>query len=208
MIDPITQYIINEGYVLSDKTISVNLSEFESGKNNKLLVIGVMGSGKTTWAEHLAKRMKVKWRSIDSMYYALHKKYFKGKPGIPENKRALNIMVRKEVIKILQGNERLIMEGVDFIDIYREQPGYRKLMLKQSMILMGMSSLRGGIRGGQRNMSREGGEGWRELYWMPKINMKELESTLKLLRKDAKKIPGAKIEAYEIPSLRSWIKGN
>jgi len=62
---------IQEGYVLSDKTISINLSKFQSGIKKKLLVLGVSGSGKTTLGEKLAKQLKVKWISIDSLYWRI-----------------------------------------------------------------------------------------------------------------------------------------
>jgi len=49
----INEYLqqIQEGYLFSDKTISVNLDDFESGKNNKLIVVGVLGSSKSTVGE-------------------------------------------------------------------------------------------------------------------------------------------------------------
>ena len=217
MIDPITQYMLSEGYVFDDKTIAVNLYEFESGKKNKLLLIGHMGAGKTTWAEFLSKneaymvngryparKPRVKWQGIDYLYWTLFKKHFRSK-GLkqtdPEVKKELIKLVRKEVIKLLKSNERIILEGVDFIDLYREAPEYRKLILSQPMILIGLSALRAGIRGGIRNMGRGDGEGWRELYWMTQINMKEFESTFKMMRRDAKSLPNAVVEPYKIPSL-------
>lgn len=216
MIDNITKYILNEGYVLSDKTISVNLDKFESGESNKLLIIGVCGSGKTTWAEFLSKNMarmvkgkyparlpRVKWRSIDTMYWTLSQKTdFKDIQNDTEAKKALiRKLVRKEVIKLLKNNDRMIIEGADFIDIYRDEPQYRKLILNQPMIVLGISALRAGIKAGIRNMNREGGEGIRELYWMSMININDLQGPLNMMRKDITKLSNVNIEGYRIPKL-------
>jgi len=48
MIDPITQYILNEAYILSNKNLEYKLDDWKSGKNKVLLVTGYSGSGKTT----------------------------------------------------------------------------------------------------------------------------------------------------------------
>ncbi len=205
------QYI-QEGYILSDKTIGVNLDKFESGESNKLLIIGACGSGKSTWAEFLSKNMtrmvdgkypprlpRVKWHSIDHMYYKLVKKDMKAIQT--DDRHKFCEIVRKEVIKLIKNSERMIIEGVDFIDIYREQPQHRKLILNQPMIVLGISALRAGIRAGIRNMKLENREGIMELYWMTKINMRWLQKTLNLMRKDIKKLPNAKIENYEVPKL-------
>ena len=200
MLDPITQQILNEGYLLSDKTISVNLSDFESGEKNKLLIVGTAGSGKTTLGEKLAKTYKVKWISIDSLWWRLKEKYYKGaKPK--EVREKVRKKIIEEVIKYLKSNERLIIEGIDLLEIYKWLPKYRKLILNQTMIILGLSSLRAGIRAGHRNRKREGGEGWRELYWMAEMNMRRIEPLLKMLRNDIMKLPNVKIEKYEIKEL-------
>ena len=196
MIDPITQYILNEGYLLSDKTVSVNLSKFQSRKNNKLLIIGTSGSGKTTLGEILSKRYKVKWISIDSLYWRMKQKYFKDNDNMKGIEPELKEKVRKEVIKYLKSNERLIMEGIDLVELYIEEPKYRKLILNQSMIILGLSSLRAGIRAGIRNKKRED-EGWMTYYWMVKFNFKRIEPLIKRFRKDVMNIPTSDIEEYK-----------
>jgi hypothetical protein len=214
MIDPITQYIL-EGYLFNNKTIAVNLPDFEKGINNKLIIIGNMGSGKTTWAEFLSKNKaymvkgryparlpRIEYRSADNIWFNLHQKYFKGKPSTKENRAKMKKLVAVELNKLLHAKKRIIMEGVDFLDMYRDNPQHRKYMLKQSMIIVGMSSLRAGIRAGKRNK----GEGEDEpigklMYWMSTRNMKEHEGVLTKLRKDVRQIPGVFIEPYEIPSL-------
>jgi hypothetical protein len=189
---------IQEGYILSDKTISVNLDDFESGKNKKLLIIGMSGSGKTTLGEKLAKKYRVKWISIDSYWWRLRQKYFKDAPNTDETERKLIKKLVEFVIDTIKNNERLIIEGVDILNIYSEFPKYRKIILNQSLIILGLSSLRAGIRAGLRNRKREGGEGWRELYWMVKFNMKHFETILKAIRKKVQSVPSNDIKLYKI----------
>ena len=57
---------IQEGYLFSDKTISVNLKHFEQLGEHKLLIVGVLGSGKTSLGEYLAKKYKVDFFSDKS----------------------------------------------------------------------------------------------------------------------------------------------
>ena len=199
MINSYLQYL-QEGYLLSDKTISVNLDQFIEGHNKKLLIMGNTGSGKTTLAEHLAKKYKVKWKCIDSMYFRMRYDIPETEE-ISERKKRLKQKVQSKVIELLKNNERMIIEGWDLSEIYKEQPKNRHLILKQSMIVLGISALKAGIRAGIRNKNREGGEGWKELYWMTKINFKELEPVLKMLRKDIKRMPNGFVKEFKIPKL-------
>jgi adenylate kinase family enzyme len=191
MIDIITQYILNEGYVLSDKTISINLSKFQSGIKKKLLVLGVSGSGKTTLGEKLSEQFKVKWISIDSLYWRIKQRDFK---NVNETKEQLVKKVHEEVISYLKSNERMVIEGIDILELYHNEPKYRNLILKQPVILLGISSLRAGIRAAKRNRERED-EGWMSYYWMQKFNW-NIEPLLKQFRKDVIAIPGVEIKEY------------
>ena len=203
VMDSIICWIKHEGYIFGDKTIAVNLDKFKNGKFNKLLILGVCGSGKTTLSEYLSNTVykNIKWRSIDSMYWRIQQEHFKGVKRTPEIQKEIIRLVKKDTIELLKNSERWIIEGADLIDIYKEYPQYRKLILNQSMIILGMSSLESGIKAGIRNMKRQGGEGWREMYWMVNINIKELQGPLNLIRKDVKNLPNVKIEEYNIPKL-------
>lgn len=56
MIDLLTEYILQKGYILNDTTISCDLFKFESGESNVLLIAGLSGAGKTTLGRKLAKK--------------------------------------------------------------------------------------------------------------------------------------------------------
>ena len=198
MIDPITQYILNEGYILSDKTISVNLSKFISRETNHLIIVGVLGSGKTTLGEELAKQLKVKWYSIDSFWRRLKQEHFKEAKSYQditnEEWDKLDDLFYKKTINLLKSKERFIIEGINLLD-----ERYRQYIINQSMIILGMSSIRAGIRAGIRNKKRgDDGGTWRLLYWMPIQNMKLCEPRIKKLRNDVKKIYNVDIQKYKI----------
>ncbi len=211
MIDFYLQYI-QEGYILSQSPISVGLEEFENKENDKLLIIGLCGSGKTTLAEFLSthkpfpvdnkyplKYPKDNWISCDTLFYRIWQKKFKGIKLTKELKKQLTIETQKEVIKILKSPKRTILEGVELIEIYRDFPQYRKLILNQSIILLNTSTIMSSIQAGLRNMAREGGEGWREIYWFMKINIKQFQRTLKLIKKDIKS-NNLDYQPYKIPN--------
>jgi len=199
MIDPITYYLL-EGYLFSNKDISVDLDKFESGSKNKLLIVGTTGSGKTTLAEKLSKKYKSKWISIDSMWWRLRQKYFKNAPETDETERKLIEKIVKFTIDSIKGKDRLIIEGVDLLNIYSEYPKYRSIILDQTMIILGLSSLKGGIRAGRRNASRgdEDISSFKASYLMTKFNIKHIEPILNKLRKDVSKKSDSKIEEYKI----------
>ena len=185
MINEYLDYI-QEGYLFSDKTLSVRLKDFESGKNKKLLVFGPCGSGKSTLGEKLSKKYNVPLLSIDQMFWS--KKYqFKDEVDLPKKKRKKQTTaIRNALIKMLSNNKRIVIEGVNWIDIYRDHKNNRPLILKQSLIILGLSSWRAGIRAGKRNMRH--GEKWTELYNMTKTNYQYLEKWLGIIRKDVKNI--------------------
>jgi len=193
-MDPITRYRLTEGYVFSNKTISVNLSEFESGRINKLLVIGVMGSGKTTIGEQLAKRYRCKWISTDSFWWRLKQKYFQ---DIEMNKAELEEKIQpyfeKEMRKYLMNNERVIIEGINLLE-----NKYRQMVIKKPMIILGLSSIRAGFRAGKRNKERGEEEAkWKLIYWMTSFNIRNVEGKVKELRQQVRKIPNVNIKEYK-----------
>ncbi len=174
MIDPITQYILNEGYMLSDKTISVNLSKFESGEVNKLLVVGVCGSGKTTLAEYLAKKYKAKLVSDTSW---------------------VNFR------KALDSKDRVILEGAGLASLYYKEDTWKKELIKIPMILIGMSAIKAGMRADKRDGTVPGqAKNWRDIYYFIRTNLTYFQKRLNKMRKDALAIPGADIKEFKLPA--------
>jgi hypothetical protein len=95
-----TNQLINEGLIFSDKTISIGLDEFESGKKDKLFVMGLSGTGKTTLGKHLAKKYNVKFIDLD---------YFKG------NSNTLITSPERQVIVGIGGRDSLLNSPIIFL---------------------------------------------------------------------------------------------
>lgn len=176
-LDPITQYILNEGYILSDKNISVNLKDFESGKKKKLIIIGLPGSGKTSIGEYLVKKYKVKEFISDQ--------------GWEVSKKGL-----------LSPN-RTILESAGFVYMVHE-PKWKKVVLSYPLILMGMSAIKAGYRADRRDGLLPGqAKDWKDTFHFIRDNIKEFEGKYKILRKEALSIPGADIQEFKVPKFET-----
>ena len=123
MIDSYLSYI-QEGYLLSDKSISVGLDDFKSGRKNKLLIIGVPGSGKTSLAKYLAKKYNA------GIVSDTHWREFK---------------------KALLDSKRTIIEGAGLASLYKADDSWRKMIIDKPIILIGLSAIRSGLRADVRD---------------------------------------------------------
>jgi len=187
MIDPITQYILNEGYILSDKTISVDLHKFESGKSNKLLIVGLIASGKTTLGIALSKKYKVPWKSTDDCEGFAQK--IKGVPMLDQFIECTRDMVKDK--------KRGIVEGIALIDLYTETSkggfGFRDELKSYPMIIIGRSVLSASVKAFQRN--------YKQWFLQTKINMTLGQKRIDMVRKHRISVPGAVVKDYVIPKL-------
>jgi len=175
VLDSYLDYI-QEGYIISDKTVSVNLDEFENGTKNKLLIVGVLGSGKTSLAEYIAKKYNV--------------------PLISD---ASDI-----IIKSLKDSKRNIIEGSQIARLYKDNPSYRKFILNEPMIIIGMSAIRAGLRADKRDGTTiTGAKNWKDIHHFVRVNIKKTQGYLNFLREDVMKIPSAKIKEYKIPKFKT-----
>jgi GTPase SAR1 family protein len=64
MIDKYLDHI-QEGYLINERTISIDLDKFESGESNKLLVVGLSGGGKSTLSKYLSKKYNCYHNELD-----------------------------------------------------------------------------------------------------------------------------------------------
>ncbi len=168
------QEFLQEGYILSDKTISVNLEKFENGSEKKLLIIGSAGSGKTSVGKILSKKYKVPIYNTDDINSNVRNDL--NMYDIDEVSKSLDDkadeLIFQNIKKLIQSPEKSIVEGVGLMD-----PGLRKYILHLPMIIMGRSSLysalkgSGRVRGGNRSRIHE--------FWLlTKHNIKKIEKEL------------------------------
>jgi len=178
----INEYLkhIQEGYILSDKNISVDLDDFENGSKNKLIIIGVPGSGKTSLGEYLSKKYKVNDFISDTHWRKM-------RDGLTSSKRT-------------------IVEGAGLADLYYGEQTWRDLIIDKPMILMGMSAIKAGFRADKRDGTVPGkAKDWKDIYHFIRNNLSYWQKVINYLRKDVIKLPDAKIKEYKIPKFETVL---
>ena len=130
--------LIQEGYFISDETISVDLHKFESGECNKLIISGLSGAGKTTLGKQLAKKYNCSVIDLDDIWNEIIK-------NNPINKVARSkrkSLFFEKLSNLLTNNVKYIIGGVKIIDIYYDDPNINKLLLTLPFIFLGKSALK------------------------------------------------------------------
>lgn len=127
--------LINEGYLFSDKTISIDLDKFESGESSKLFVNGLSGGGKTTLGIHLAKKYKCKYLDTDDIGKEMVEL---GLTDKVERRKYYN----RRFFKVLDSNIRYVIGGVGITRLHRDNPEKKELLMTSPMIFLGKSMLR------------------------------------------------------------------
>jgi len=143
MINKYLDYI-QEGFIFSDKTISIDLDKFESGEINKLIVVGLSGGGKSTLASYLAKKYNCKFNEIDncnkkSMTEQEYKDFIMIKSSAG-NEKIFKKFYTKCFKPALLSNKKEIIEG-NLFQVYCLIPESRSLINKYPVIILGKSAL-------------------------------------------------------------------
>jgi adenylate kinase family enzyme len=136
----ISEYLsfIQEGYILSDKTISVDLHKFEEDTSSGLFILGIAGSGKTTIGKLLSDKYHVIVNSTDECI------------DIPSTSGYL------KCVKKLVMNNSVILEGVGNAEIaVRNNQAWNKIM-KSPCIFMGLSVVKSNYRSFMRRYKKNG----------------------------------------------------
>jgi adenylate kinase family enzyme len=136
---------LQEGYIFSGKTISVDLDKFESGESNKLIVVGLSGGGKSSLSMHLAKKYNCYHNETDicSKQSLSQEEYLE---FIMNPKSASNVKIFKHLYincfkPALLSNKKEILDGPIF-QSYALDPSTRPLINKYPVIILGKSALR------------------------------------------------------------------
>jgi hypothetical protein len=131
--------LIQEGYLISDETISVDLHKFESGECNKLIISGLFGSEDG----HVGNQLSMKYNCICYtgfgilMEIALNPDYKK----YPIKK--ISELYQKRIIKLLTNKERCIITGFSFImSMINKSLNIIPIISKLSCIFVGDSILK------------------------------------------------------------------
>ena len=185
---------IQEGILFNKKTLSYDLDLFQSGKSNKLFIMGLPGAGKTTISHQLEKKYKIPVYHTDD-YYNRTAMYLWDK--LPKEKQ-IRGMKTKDIVKaskltpeqyfwmcwkdgmepIVKSNKKLILEGTLF-GMYGRFPNIRALLIQYPAIVLGKSLVKAGIDRSKRDKRNAVKYIWKELQDKSKLN-----SRLKLYIKD------------------------
>ncbi len=182
---------IQEGYVLDNKTISCDLSKFESGKSNVLLIAGLSAAGKTTLGRKLEKKYNAKLFRTDwclSEKISIDKKQYKDSSKCYRD--SFNI--------VMKSNKRYILEGIlvywSCIDNNRVNKFFSQCEHTPTIIL-GTSIMKTFWRGWQREKSKQA---FRDIYdWYVKKGISD-QKLLNIFRQERKNVPGTEIKKYKI----------
>lgn len=181
-----TNRLIQEGYIFSDKTISIDLDKFESGESNKLFIIGLSGGGKTTLGKHLAKKYKAKYIDTDDIL------------GDSDEIRI------KELKVVLNNNKKMIIGGALIIKSYHRDYLPQKLLMNTPVIILGKSILKSTLDAFIRNVKdkRENRQGKisKDPLKKLKVNIKKLQPMFINFREDRIKA-GGNLQEFKVPKL-------
>ncbi len=212
MTAPITKYRLQEGYLLSDKTISIDLDKFESGESNKIILVGVSGAGKTTLGNYLAKKYNCIYNELDKcckkvLTHEEYRNYI-----LDLSSAADKDIFKKFWIKCfkpsLLTNKKQIIEGALF-QSYIMFPSTRPLVNKFPVIILGKSSLRAVYDRTQRTLRKHKSQ---DKYNSPKdilikykkgleLNFKYLQKYVNLFKKERIKA-GGEVKEFKVPNLK------
>jgi len=184
------QYLlsIQEGYLLSDKTISIDLNKFESGESNILLIAGLPASGKSTLGKNLAKKYKATYIGTDE-FCLMNKK-------VKDPDDCYRLLYKK----LSKSNKRYVIEGVL---VYwtcikwktNETLPFFNTSKKSPIIILGASVMTTLFQGWKREKDKES---LRKIFrWYVKNNIRDMK-VLDVFKKARLAVPESDVEEYKI----------
>ena len=195
MIDEYLQYI-QEGYIFSDKTISIDLHKFENGECDKLFIIGVAGSGKTSTGKILSKKYGKECCSLDSCW----DEFLVNNKPIPKKSQSVSQMskiVDKCFMDIIKDKQCKIVEGVNLMNLCKKDSNINSFVMKQSCIIMGRSALLGTLKGLIRNSKNKEENIIMGLIHLGYQNFTNFQKSLIEFRKERSKQPNTIVKEYK-----------
>jgi len=136
---------LNEAIIISDKTISIDLNDFLSGKYDKLFVIGLVASGKTTLGHKLGRKYKVNVYHTDDCWNKII-------PDDPMNVNKRDMIkygdkYRKCIEALLNKKEKCIIEGLGILEYpYLYKNRYSKMIETYPSVIVGSSMFKSSIQ--------------------------------------------------------------
>ncbi len=159
--------IIQEAYLFSDDTISIDLDKFESGESNKLLIIGFSGSGKSTLGKYLSKKYNCKYEELDECY----------KEPVSEK----NIQTDC-ILSILKNNKKSVVEGIGIIEVIDDLKNNKSINIYDfPVIILGKSSIKSAYYSVIRDISPFNMDNFKQVH---ELNFKLLPKLINQFKKE------------------------
>ena len=174
---------IQESYIISNKTVSVDLDKFENGESNILLVAGIPAGGKTTLGKQLAKKYKCKLLETD--YPCLDKE---------DPVKCYQNIYRKS----LKSNKRYIIEGVlvfwSCLDIKNKILPFFNECKHTPIIILGPSVMKAAYQGWKRDKEDIS---LRQVFsWYVKNGIFDMKA-MNVFKKERFKVKGSNIKEFK-----------
>lgn len=200
--------LIQESYFISEEMISVDLDKFESGECSKLIITGLMGSGKTTLGKQLAAKYNCPVIDTDDI---MDKFFENNRQESNKNltRKDQTRMRNNLLLKLLDNPEKQIISGVSFSLMYglnaflNPEPDHRiEILLTLPFIFLGKSALKGGIAATKRDISlNKGLSKLLSIFITPLIYVPgniTLHNMMSKLKNDRIAIKGSSIKLFKI----------
>ncbi len=190
-----------EESIFGTKTISVDLDKFASGKADKLLIVGLSGSGKTVLAHYLEKIYGVPVTHLDPCTFPIYKTMTDDDMSKKQNMRKLNGMYNKCILPHLKSKKRTIIEGGAIPQTYLEIKESRSLIIKHPTIFVGTSLATSIKRATWRHMTKNLDPWMKRMIKYYSVNVKYIKPGLKKFRHDRIEYRSADVQPFNLPKI-------
>jgi ABC-type oligopeptide transport system ATPase subunit len=206
IIDNYLEYI-QEGYILDDKSISIDLDKFENGESNKLIIVGLSGGGKTTLGKYLAEKYNCYYNELDNCC-----RKSLTKEELDEYRKDMKTAIKPKFFKIfndkcfkpaLLSNRREVLEGPIY-QSYNMFPTTRPLVNKHPVIILGTSALKSSwnriIRTSKKHKERTSYEHFKKVIMSIELNFGYLQNQVDMFKKERLKA-GGEVKVFKVPKI-------
>ena len=205
------QQFLQEALIFSDKTIITDKEKFEDGTYKCLIVLGLCGSGKTTFGKYLATQYKCKYVQLDDvcnnfLINLYGDEDWSAKYGYTETVEKHREDFQREILKLLKRTKiKSIMEGTWPL---QGSPILTEKFLPYPIVFMGTSLLRSQFQWQRRewtkwwNRTRSLKKAGRKIKEAPHMFnlMRNVDKVMQDMKKK-KLAQGVTVEEYKVPKL-------
>jgi cytidylate kinase len=165
--------------IFSDNDIIIDLSRYEKGLCDKILIVGFSGSGKSVLAEKLSAKYNLPVLSTDDIWDKVEDKFGSDYYESDDYDDAVDFFNDK-LMEYIKHKRNVIIEGLNIAD-----PIFYKESIKYPLVFMGTSAIKSSIRAIRRNkaIAKSKYKTFKDSYDIVHMNFKDLLIDIKKLKK-------------------------